>query len=123
MHGDSHLEDFENGFDATHKHLEDLGAKLAPKKIHNLVFVYGLKGMVEDSQVDKAATSNQGNHRWKRFGEPYECGGEPIPRHHSDEQDEEDHGGSGGAEQGKGPLWKKGNDYKSGEATQSPLWM
>ena len=30
--GSNHLSKFKEAFDATHKHLEDLGAKLAPKK-------------------------------------------------------------------------------------------
>ena len=30
--GPRHLEHFEFGFDATHKHLHDMGARMAPKK-------------------------------------------------------------------------------------------
>ena len=53
--GRQHLKRFEEGFDATHKHLEDMGAKLAPN--NTIAF-----------SSDESSRKWLRQHRWRRVG-------------------------------------------------------
>ena len=67
--GENHLKHFEFGFNKTHEHLTDMGAKLAPKKSINFSSdEASRRWMVTAKQMEKSGQHDPGYNEWKGFG-------------------------------------------------------
>ena len=104
--GPNHLEHFEYAFDATHKHLYDMGAKIAPKK--SVVF-----------SSDRKSRGWLKQHRWG-----------PLQQHEQKEvwrhphgQDEEGSGCDKEARKDEDIIQEQGDDHQNQDDAKGSVWV
>ena len=95
--GGTHLKHFEYAFNKTHKHIEDMGGRLAPTK--SVTFA-----------SDETSRNWLRRHTWRRvtdgrgLGGSHECSGKQDPMYDSDKEDGDDSSGVGEPKQSEGTL-------------------
>ena len=101
--GLNHLKNFEYAFSKTHKHIEDLGGRLAPKKSITFASDESSRIWLRNHKW-KGGPHHTSHHRWKRPGSPHERRRQQDPRDHFNQENGSDGTRGGKPEQGKSTI-------------------